>query len=103
LDTIAHYNKAISTGGPIVVRSKSPNAFGLFDMEGNVAEIVRHMAQSVANGAAAKQEEARVFSRGGSWKTPAEHTRSASRTEVYADRKAADIGFRVILKPVTER
>ena len=102
LDAIAYYNKPPSIGEPTTVRSKEPNGFGLYDMEGNVAEIVRGKTQRPRKGGPGfGGDDLKIFARGGSWKTPAEQTRSASRFEVYRDRKSSDIGFRVVLRLVS--
>jgi formylglycine-generating enzyme required for sulfatase activity len=99
LEPLAHYNWA-NSGEPIPVRSRKPNAWGLYDMLGNVAELTRRSPEKNENPSAVKGEPpVRVCIRGGSWKSAAENTRSASRIEVYAERRDPDTGFRVVLRP----
>jgi len=81
------------TGGKDRWRYTSPvgsfaaNAFGLFDMIGNVW-------QWTADCGDARCESHAV--RGGGWFHPASMARSASRALDRADRRASDIGFRVV-------
>jgi formylglycine-generating enzyme required for sulfatase activity len=91
-----------SGGNTNPVGEKKPNAFGLYDMYGNVAEWVEdchHMNYngSPTNGSAWIDDNCvdRVF-RGGSYSTTSEnYLRSASRGRAPPDNRAFTIGFRV--------
>src|SRR3989338_9416486 len=81
LPKYAWFNKN-SKGSTHAVGLKLPNAFGLFDMHGNVREWVKD--QSGSN---------RVF-RGGSWYYGAQFLRSALRYYDTPDYRSNDVGFR---------
>jgi len=80
-----------------------PNAFGLYDMHGNVWEWVEDCAHNdYSNGAptdgSAWIEGGRCKSglvRGGSWNDPPATMRSAARDEYAASVRSDDVGFRV--------
>lgn len=83
------------------VGSFPPNAFGLFDMSGNVYEWVQDcsmqdLPREPANGAAFEMEacENRVI-RGGAWYSDPHRVRSAYRAYNTPDRRDPVIGFRV--------
>lgn len=80
-----------------------PNAFGLYDMQGNVAEWVEdiwhdsYLGDPPVDGRAwwtGGDESSRVV-RGGSWYDPPEEIRSASRDGRPADFRSNRLGFRV--------
>ena len=75
------------------VGSFPPNRFGLFDMLGDVWQWT---ATCGDDRAPARSEDCRTrVARGSGWFHPPEFARSASRVADDADRRAADIGFRV--------
>ena len=83
------------------VGGKKPNAFGLFDMHGNVWEWVQDCYQNSYNGAPTDASaitssdcESRVL-RGGSWNALPDLLRSAYRFKYYADGRNYLFGFRV--------
>ena len=88
------------------VGSFSPNAFGLYDMHGNVWEwCVDHWHENYAgaptDGTAwlsSDQSSYRLL-RGGSWKDLPESCRSADRDRGYPDMQYYNIGFRVVCSP----
>ncbi len=79
------------------VRSKQPNAWGLFDMHGNVQEwcqdVFSHYT-SRGSEAAVKGAGERV-SRGGSWRLSDAAARSAARRNVAGDHSDNDQGLRL--------
>jgi formylglycine-generating enzyme required for sulfatase activity len=84
------------------VGEKAPNAFGLYDMHGNVWEWVEDDWHNTYNGAPpdglawieTTRTENRVF-RGGCWRNGARHCRSATRNSDAPDYRTARIGFRL--------
>ena len=82
------------------VGEKSPNAFGLFDMHGNVWEWVQDRQNESYVGAPsdgsawATGANERVL-RGGSWSNYPQHLRSAVRNRAVSGVRYSDFGFRV--------
>lgn len=85
---------------PAPVKSFSPNAFGLFDMEGNVFEwTTDHWRDNYSVGSISGEPwwgntKTRVL-RGGSWNEPASYMRVSSRTSADVTRFGNNIGFRL--------
>jgi formylglycine-generating enzyme required for sulfatase activity len=83
------------------VGKKSPNTFGLFDMNGNVWEWVHDCYNSNYVGAPADGSAWVVEScpkrvlRGGSWQSFSQYLRSADRHNETATNRYQDFGFRV--------
>jgi len=114
--TLANFNGNFPYGGtlngpllgrPTTVGSYAPNAFGLFDMHGNMWEWcsdyydanyyhervdVDPQGQSVGN-----EKDLRVL-RGGSWDNHATDTRSALRNPIPPLSRSAFVGFRVVCR-----
>jgi formylglycine-generating enzyme required for sulfatase activity len=86
---------------PVAVGSFAPNAFGLYDMEGNVAEWVQdtwheNYADAPTDGSAwAGGDTSLRVLRGGSWYSFPPDLRSASRRADQPDHRSPEIGFRV--------
>lgn len=85
------------------VAQKNPNAFGLFDMHGNVWEWCAdryglYPETPTVDPKGPEEGHARVV-RGGSWIEFAWACRSASRAFRPPEVRAEDIGFRLVLKP----
>ena len=83
------------------VGQKQPNAFGLYDMNGNVWEWCQSKYKpypyNASDGRESLQENDVRVLRGGSWESAARGCRSAYRRRVTPDPRAT--GFRVILTP----
>lgn len=114
---VANYNgKSIYNAGPQgqYLKKTVPvgsftygvNAFGLFDLHGNVAEWCEDVWQSNYQGTpvdgrawtASGNSEVRVI-RGGSWHQGSWHCRSAARGSKIFNQRSSTIGFRVVLTP----
>ena len=78
------------------VKGKKPNAWGLYDMIGNVWEWCSDRYDE--DGSAGSR---RIY-RGGSWISPARHCRSAARGRNNPNHRSIYIGFRIMLVPAGE-
>jgi formylglycine-generating enzyme required for sulfatase activity len=86
------------------VGSFPANAFGLYDMHGNVGELCRdwdgaYPTGSVTDPTGARTGSARI-ARGGSWYSNARSCRSAYRAAVTSGARSSNYGFRVALSSV---
>ncbi|MBO4795959.1 MAG: formylglycine-generating enzyme family protein, partial [Verrucomicrobia bacterium] len=93
-----------SNGKTFPVGQKQPNAWGLYDMHGNVYEwcldwFGDYPASSVTDPTGPSTGSSRVV-RGGSWGYRANRCRSAYRNSSRPDSIYYGIGFRVALTPV---
>lgn len=96
----AHFD---NTSGLKKVRTYSPNAHGLYDMQGSVWEWCwdgygPYSSEPVVYPTGNQASEERVL-RGGSWKTNMEECRFANRRPFLATHTSDDIGFRVARNP----
>jgi formylglycine-generating enzyme required for sulfatase activity len=107
--------KSINTNGAQITKStgksmsypvgkKAPNAWGLYDMHGNVSEWCNDMFGNYStvrqiNPTGAQADSSRVI-RGGAWSSPlAFYCQSAYRSKNYPDVKRSYLGFRVVRRP----
>jgi formylglycine-generating enzyme required for sulfatase activity len=76
------------TGAAPVVGSRQPDPLGLYDLHGNVWELVRDL-----------DGQGDAAARGGSWSDPVYAARASNRLVVPADAGHPLIGFRLVLRP----
>jgi len=83
---------------PHAVGLKMPNAFGLYDMHGNVFQWCQELFYTDANPISAEAEKgaSRVM-RGGAWNYDAEYCRSGFRHHFAGDDGDGGIGFRIVM------
>ena len=85
------------------VGQKKPNAWGLYDMHGNVWELCQdwfgEYPAGVATDPLGPGEGSHRVSRGGGWESAARSCRAAARGRDDPARTASDLGFRVALAP----
>ncbi len=90
--------------GPAPVMHFQPNAFGLYDIDGNVSEWTadcwhENYVRAPRDGSAwVNPGCAQRVVRGGSWASSPEQDRSAYRIDASADTRSARVGFRVARK-----
>ena len=107
LDNMGWYKD--NSGGQVnPVGMKTPNAFGLFDMHGNVAElcvdIVAHMSYRTGGewiDPIARGKVGSVVVRGGAWDSIASNCRSAWRIPMSSNRGVENVGFRIAMSIFT--
>jgi formylglycine-generating enzyme required for sulfatase activity/tRNA A-37 threonylcarbamoyl transferase component Bud32 len=92
-------------GIPGRVGQYEPNAFGLFDMHGNIAEWCQDWYRRGYSGSEPRENptgpgagERRVV-RGGSFRDPASACRSAARNAFSPTDRRATVGFRIVYAP----
>lgn len=104
------WSKDNSGGAPHPVGQKQPNAFGLYDMHGNISEWCQdfydkgYYANAPAENPRGPASANTCVLRGGSWNSPADSCRAATRnseTPKFADAcfGADTYGFRCVRKP----
>jgi formylglycine-generating enzyme required for sulfatase activity len=95
----AIWNTAHSVG------TNQPNAFGLYDMSGNVEELCEDYWHSNYNGAPddgsawLSPTSSYCLNRGGSWLNSGEFCRSADRHHSYPFSRSNNVGFRLVRNP----
>ncbi len=95
-DSVAWYGNAKIGKTPHPVATKEPNAWGLYDMSGNVWEWVDDCYQKRYSGAQSQDKPSceRVL-RGGSWSNDADTPRAANRYKRSAKDRVNNNGFRL--------
>lgn len=87
-------------GGPAPVKSYPPNPWGLYDMHGNVWEIVADWYGPYATGPQtdprAPDGGAMRVRRGGGWASRGDALRSANRAYIHPASRLGSTGFRVV-------
>ena len=108
LEDIAWYGEN-SDSSPHPVGQKQPNAWGLYDMHGNVSEWCRDRWDWWEKSYAQDPEFLRMptfgraqVCRGGNWRANAKACRSAFRHCSPQDNRYDDLGFRLALVPVVQ-
>ena len=96
--------RSTDTYGTEPVGSYAPNAFGLYDMHGNVSEWTMEAYNGRLPGVklidpTPRTGGERYTLRGGSWEDFAVRTRAAARAEARMDTESNAIGFRIFLAP----
>jgi formylglycine-generating enzyme required for sulfatase activity/serine/threonine protein kinase len=92
--------------GPVKVGSYTPNAFGLYDMHGNVREwcydgySARLPGGTMESNRLISSDHRRSSLRGGGWESTARHVRSAYRSDgLKSSTQSNSVGFRIVLAP----
>jgi sulfatase modifying factor 1 len=84
-----------SLGTTHAVGQKQPNAFGLYDMHGNISQLCDNDFSAEDIGSLTPSPEPVHYSvRGGCWSTPAEGCRSVARS---CDYSVGRNGFRILV------
>ena len=87
------------------IGSYSPNAWGLYDMHGNVYEWCIDLFDNYSTGAQTDPIGTTGFRRvirGGSWESDASQSRSSSRNSSWPEGTANRVGFRVVFASSTK-
>jgi formylglycine-generating enzyme required for sulfatase activity len=104
LGEYAWYDKN-SSGKPHPVGEKKPNAWGLYDMHGNIWQWCAdwydsgYYAHSSTDDPAGPAAGTARVSHGGSWFSPARSARSANHGRIEPEHRGSHLGFRVSLAP----
>ena len=99
-DPYTNCEKGENRDKPLPVGSFPPNAFGLYDMHGNIWEWTgdwygEYDLKDTLNPKGPETGKNKVI-RGGGWREPAWECRSAYRSSVYPGNKGAGMSFRIV-------
>ena len=99
-DPYTNCEKGENRDKPLPVGSFPPNAFGLYDMHGNIWEWTsdwygEYDLKDTLNPKGPETGKDKVI-RGGGWREPARECRSAYRSSVYPGNKGAGMSFRIV-------
>ena len=102
LTNIAWYCGNLGLWGTEKEAQKEPNPWGLYDVSGNVFEMVWDSQDYSVNevvdpeGVIPPNDDDYITARGGSWACAAVFVRTAYRNSMYTDYRYNDTGFRVV-------
>ncbi len=100
-------SKGIHRDTTVKTRSFSPNAWGLYDMHGNVWEWCQDWKEDYPSGSvtdpAGPSSGLNRVNRGGSWFNDARSCVAANRSDTAPDTRSLRIGFRLSRTPLTEK
>ena len=118
LKRFARFNVNSEGEGVLKVATRKPNAWGLYDMHGNVWELcldkaewevgpnaIRHLVNDVYRDGIVDPQSRKgseFVRRGGAWNTPGYECRSANRSGDDGEGEWPDHGIRPVLAPVAE-
>lgn len=96
--------KSLLRAQTLEVGQFTPNAWGLFDLHGNVAEWTcnRYSEPGATSCAPTKNRDPRTV-RGGSWHSLPDQVRLAARMPRTPDTRSAEIGFRLVREVAAQR
>ena len=103
LDDLAWYGEPTEGGTTHTVATKSPNAWGIHDMHGNLWEWCHDRFADFSSGDVADPVAPETalgntrIDRGGCWDSTPEYCRSAHRGVYESDRKSRFVGFRIVV------
>jgi formylglycine-generating enzyme required for sulfatase activity len=78
--------------------TRMPNAFGLFDMHGNLWELTHTPYSERYDSRAGSPVPGVRVQRGGAAYSPAERCRSAQRNQIAQEQAVNTMGFRIVLE-----
>ena len=101
-----HKSKGIKPDGPAPVKSHPPNAWGLYDMHGNVWEWCQDWYEAYPKAEAidpgGPETGLKRVRRGGSWFSGGNFCRSSNRNTGHPGTKHKTLGFRVVREVTNE-
>ncbi|MDO5582016.1 MAG: formylglycine-generating enzyme family protein [Planctomycetia bacterium] len=109
LKDIAWFGENRDTGSTHPVGTKNANAWGIFDMHGNLWEWTAdyyydYKPDPVINPRGPIRSDSGVrIDRGGCWDSTPDYCRSAHRGVYEPDRKSPFVGFRIVLNPLPHK